>query len=183
VIRPAPLRYRHRAVPRLASLTSLRSGHGRHDRRPGPLVQRCPLASIIIEEIPRAPRFLLNSCLYALLFDPGGSIAPRHDGALDAAFRSKNDVGSAVSFLSRLNYTACKPPVYASQPGSLPVHATLGPGWRLSFTGAGLSPASSHRRFRYVSSFYIPSSFSRLNLAHFPRKLQTHGRCRMMDGP
>jgi TolB-like protein/cytochrome c-type biogenesis protein CcmH/NrfG len=44
-------------------------------------------------------------------------------------------------------------PVYASQPRSLSHHATFGPGWWLTFTGAGLTPASPHRRFRYV----IPS--------------------------
>src|SRR5580704_3609976 len=68
-----------------------------------------------------------------------------------AAFRSENDVGSAVSFLSRLNYTACRPPVYASQPRSPSNHATLGPGRWLAFAGAGLAPASSRRRFRYVT--------------------------------
>jgi hypothetical protein len=75
------------------------------------------------------------------------------DGAANVAFRSENDVGSAFTFLSRLNHAACKPPVYASQPRSPSHHATLGPGRRLPFAGAGLTPASSHRRFRYV----IPS--------------------------
>jgi hypothetical protein len=90
--------------------------------------------------------------------------------AFDAAFRSENHVGSAVSFLSRLYHAACMPPVYASQPGSPPNHATLGPGWWLAFAGAGLTPAGLIRRFQYVDSFYIPSPFSRLFLAHFPRK-------------
>jgi hypothetical protein len=44
------------------------------------------------------------------------------------------------------------------------------PAGRYPFAGAGLSPAGFTRRFRYVDSFYTPSSFSRLNLAHFPRK-------------
>jgi hypothetical protein len=44
------------------------------------------------------------------------------------------------------------------------------PAGRYTFAGAGLSPAGFTRRFRYVDSFYTPSSFSRLNLAHFPRK-------------
>jgi hypothetical protein len=119
----------------------------------GFFTKRCPSRCLSVKEIPRAPRFLLNSCLHALLFDPGGSSSPHHDSALDAAFRSENDVGSALSFLSGLNHTAYRPPVYASQPGSLRVHATLGPARWLAFTGAGLAPASSHRRFRYV----IPS--------------------------
>lgn len=120
--------------------------------RPGPLLKRTPTALLMIGEITRAPRFLSNSCLHAPLFDPGGSAAPRHLGTVDAAFRSENDVGSAVSFLSRLYHAACKPPVYASQPRSLSHHATLGSGRWLTFAGAGLAPASSHRRFRYVDS-------------------------------
>jgi hypothetical protein len=50
--------------------------------------------------------------------------------------------------LSRFNPPACKPPVYASQSGSPPPHATLGSGWRLAFTGAGLAPAGSNKRFQ-----------------------------------
>ena len=61
--------------------------------------------------------------------------------ACDAAFRSENGVGSAIGSLSRLNHAACTLPVYASQPGSPPCHATLGSGWRLPFAGPGLSPA------------------------------------------
>ncbi len=38
-------------------------------------------------------------------------------------------------------------PVYASQPGSPPNHATLGPGWLANLGRTGLSPAGSHRRF------------------------------------
>jgi len=48
--------------------------------------------------------------------------------AFDTAFRSENHVGSAISFLSRLHHAACKPPVYASQPRSPSLHATLGAG-------------------------------------------------------
>jgi hypothetical protein len=42
--------------------------------------------------------------------------------------------------------------VYASQPRSLSNHATLDLGRWLAFAEAGLPPASSHRRFRYVDS-------------------------------
>lgn len=45
--------------------------------------------------------------------------------------------------LSRLNHTACTPPVYASQAGSLPHHATLGSGGWPVLTGSGLTPDGS----------------------------------------
>ncbi len=48
-----------------------------------------------------------------------------------------------TSSLSRLHHAACTPPVYASQPGSLPDHATLGSGGWPAFAGSGLSPDGS----------------------------------------
>jgi len=61
------------------------------------------------------------------------------------------------------------PPVYASQSRSPLHHATLGLGWWLPITEAGLAPAGLHRRFRYAIPYHIPSSFSRLSLAHYRR--------------
>src|SRR5690606_15275971 len=94
-------------------------------------------------------------CLHAPLFDPGGSSAPRPCAALNAAFRSKDHVGSAFKSISGLNHAACRPSVYASQPRSLSDHATLDLGRRLTFAEAGLTPASSFRRFLIYMSFYI----------------------------
>jgi len=54
----------------------------------------------------------------------------------------------STGFLSRLNATAHKLPVYASQPGLPPNHATLGSGWWLAFAGQDWVPARSHRRFQ-----------------------------------
>ena len=52
-----------------------------------------------------------------------------------------DSVGSAIRFLSGLHHAAYTFPVYASQPGSHPDHATLGYGWWLACAVAGLAPA------------------------------------------
>ena len=54
-------------------------------------------------------------------------------------------------------------PVYASQPGSPPDHATLGSGWLANLGRSGLPPAGSHRRF--PSCHCMASSFTKLCLA------------------
>ena len=54
-------------------------------------------------------------------------------------------------------------PVYASQPGSPPDHATLGSGWLACLGRSGLSPAGSLRRF--PSCHCMVSSFTKLCLA------------------
>ncbi len=82
-----------------------------------------------------------RQCQHAPLTDSGGPFASRHLLANDVAFRSENDVGSTHSFISGLNHTAYWPPVYASQPGSPPNHATLGSGGWLVLAGSGLAPA------------------------------------------
>ena len=82
----------------------------------------------------RSPRFLGDPCLHAPLFDPGGPLTPGQFRASHVAFRIVNYVGSAL-VLSRLYHAAYKHPVYASQPGSLPDHATLGSGWWPTFAG------------------------------------------------
>jgi len=57
--------------------------------------------------------------------------------------------------------------VYASQPGSPPVHATLGSGWWPTFTGSGLSPAGSQRRFPSWLSVYMTPPPTKLCLAQY----------------
>ena len=47
-------------------------------------------------------------------------------------------------------------PVYASQPGSPPDHATLGSGWLACLGRSGLSPAGSLRRFPSCQFMYFP---------------------------
>ena len=93
---------------------------------PGRLLPRRP-HRLLGKELMSPPRFLGDPCVHALLFDPGGASVPGHFGTAAIAFRIVNYVGSAT-VLSRLYHTACTPPVYASQPGSLPDHATLGSG-------------------------------------------------------
>ena len=115
--------------------------HGRHAHRARTISSAAPVDRVSRMESTRPPRFLGNPCVQAPLFDPGGPHDPGHGGPCDAAFRSENGVGSAIGSLSRLNHAACTLPVYASQPGSPPCHATLGSGWRLPFAGPGLSPA------------------------------------------
>jgi len=114
----------------------LRSRRRRHrPGGPGPLLPRRPRRPRSVETT-RPPRFLGRSqCVRAPLFDPAGPLASGLYDASDAAYRSENHVGSGSSFLSRLNHAAHTPPVYASQPGSLPNHATLGSGWWPTFAG------------------------------------------------
>ena len=67
--------------------------------------------------------------------------------------------------LSRLNHAAYRLPVYASQPGSPPHHATLGTGGWPTLAGTGLSPAGSQRRFPSCLSVYMTSPLTKLCLA------------------
>jgi hypothetical protein len=87
------------------------------------------------------------------------------DGPENAAFRCRHSVGSAISGLSRLHHAAYALPVYASQPGAPPVHATLGTGGGLTLAGTGLPPVwIPIRDFR--SRLLTPTSLSsRLRLA------------------
>ena len=52
-------------------------------------------------------------------------------------------------------------PVYASQPGSPPNHATLGSGWSLPFAGR-VRPAGFDGRFQFAINFLLLQAF----LAH-----------------
>jgi hypothetical protein len=78
---------------------------------------------------------------------------------------TRNDVGSALLSLSRLDHAAYTLPVYASQPGPPPEHATLGSGWWPTFTGSGLAPAGSHERFPSWLSVYMTFPLTKLCLA------------------
>jgi hypothetical protein len=61
-------------------------------------------------------------------------------------------------FVSGLNHAASTLPVYASQSGLPPNHATLGSGWLLAFTGQDSSCWDPLK----VSVSYMTSSFAEL---------------------
>ena len=62
---------------------------------------------------------------------PADRVPPHPYVAPRCCLPPENGVSSAISFLSRFQSrgTVQAPPVYASQPGSPPHHAALGPGW------------------------------------------------------
>jgi hypothetical protein len=79
--------------------------------------------------------------MHAGLYDPGG---PRRQ-AISAPWcclplSKRRRLPRSVTFRGSIT-AACIPPVYASQPGLPPRHATLGSGRWPTFAGAGLSPA------------------------------------------
>ena len=160
-----------RLPSRLASLPSLGGTTRCSSSLPGPeqipgawtISTAAPAPPVQVEKT-RPPRFLGDPYLHAPLFDPGGPPAPGLFRASHVAFRIVNYVGSAL-VLSRLYHAAYRIPVYASQSGSLPDHATLGSGWWPAFAGSGLSPAGSHRRFPSWLSVYMASPFTKLCLA------------------
>ena len=115
-------------------------------------------------ETSRPPRFLGDPCLHAPLSDPGGTACARPSRRRDGAFRSCHSVGFRDVYGFRGSITQpARLPVYASQPGSPPLHATLGSGWSVYLGRSGLSPAGSHRRF--LSCHNMPSPFTKLRLA------------------
>ena len=88
--------------------------------------------------------------VHALLSDPGGEREPDPLSSHPVAFRCVHRVGP-TSRLSWLNHTACTPPVYASQPGSPSVHATLGSGGGSALPVRDLHPTGCIERFTVVS--------------------------------
>ena len=64
-----------------------------------------------------------------------------------------------ICTLSRLHHAACTLSVYASQPGSLPVHATRDSGWWPALTGQGFHLLGRIEGFRHVCpSTWLPPS-------------------------
>jgi hypothetical protein len=77
----------------------------------------------------RSPRFLWDPHVDPCpALRPRGETHTRHCGVGLAAFHFENSVGFRFIFVSRLNHTAWRLPVYASQPRSPLHHATLGSG-------------------------------------------------------
>ena len=93
------------------------------------------------------------------------ALRPRRTGcakatndASDVAFRSVDNVGSAIGHISRLNHTACSLAVYASRLGLLRSHhARLASRWRPTLAGQDLNLLGCFRRFLSVMSLHITS--------------------------
>ena len=85
-------------------------------------------------------------CLHALLFDPGGTLTLLLSYArmLPSA---GNTASASATHLSRLNHTAYRPPVYASQPGLPQDHATLGSGCQHALPGRTASLQGPNKEF------------------------------------
>ena len=66
---------------------------------------------------------------------PRWDLGARRFRRLGAGAAQKTTAPPAISFISRLYRAALMPPVYASQPGLPPNHATLGSGWSPAFAG------------------------------------------------
>jgi hypothetical protein len=85
---------------------------------------------------------------------PRQGLGARRLRHLSAAAAQKTTTAPTFSFVSRLNHTACTLPVYASQPGLPPVHATLGSAWSPAFAGRGY-PAGFLRKVSVTFSHGI----------------------------
>lgn len=97
-----------------------------------------------ISQVPGEPQ-----CVRAPFFDPGG--APF--GVLPSG--RKRPSASATCVLSRLNSAAHTLPVYASQRGLLPNHATLGSGWLSPLPGRVEYLLGSTKRFQLHGSILL----------------------------
>jgi len=108
-------------------------------------------------QVPGGPQ-----CLHALLFDPGGTLTPllTHARMLPSA---GSTASTPATILSRLNHTACRPPVYASQPGLPQNHATLGSGCQHALPGRTDYLPGPIKEFQRPLDTSPPS---RLGLAH-----------------
>jgi hypothetical protein len=104
-------------------------------------------------------------CLHAMLFDPGGTLAPllSHPRMLPSAGKTAS---ASATHLSRLNHTAYRPPVYASQPGLPQDHATLGSGCQHALPGRTFTYRVPLRSFYFLLEASPPS---RLCLAHLTK--------------
>ena len=115
---------------------------------PGVYCAGCPFPAGNVETT-GLPRFLGNPGVnMPCSSTPTGPAGPGQFSPTDAAFRSRNGVGSRDDkILSGLNHTACSLAVYASQPGSLPDHARLASGCWPTLPGGIDYPLGSTARF------------------------------------
>ena len=145
---PASLRSLRSALPPLAPPFAP-PGPDALPEDPDHFSPRRPRRVLTVEKT-RPPRFLDDPCLHAPLFDPGGAPAPGPFRTGVGVFRHANGVDSATIILSGLHHAACTLPVYASQPGSPPHHATLGSGWGPALAGQDSHLLGRIEGFRHV---------------------------------
>ncbi len=88
------------------------------------------------------------------------------------------NTSAPLDSVTGLHHMACTPPVYASQAGSLPHHATLGSGGWPLLTGSGLAPGGSQKGVSDLLIRSLSSSPSRLCLAQRNYEQGRSGRCR-----
>ena len=140
---PAALRCLRLAVPRLrrpVSCPAITPRPPRRVARAAGLGFAVPVAPfrLLNAEATGVPRFLGNPDVdVPCSSTPTGPAGPGLFSPTDAAFRTRNGVGSRnVKGLSGLYHTAHPLAVYASQPGLLPDHARLASGcWPLCRAG------------------------------------------------
>jgi len=112
-------------------------------------------------EVPGGPQ-----CLHALLFEPVGTLALllSHARMLPSA---GSTASASAAHLSRLNHTAYRPPVYASQPGLPQDHATLDSSCQPSAHRRVNSQAPQKRGPRTIPFFCLLSSSSTYEISFF----------------
>jgi hypothetical protein len=152
----------HAAVPRVRPWFAP-SVAKRDDRRPGSLLKRLPSGVRYARGAHESSQVPVDPLPACRALRPRRTSGAHSRGPAPLVQPSALRTASAPRFnLSRLNHTACRPPVYASQSRSPPPHATLGSGWRLTFTGAGLAPAGSRKRFQISVTYRPPPTGFRL---------------------
>ena len=143
------------AVPPSALFAPARSGRA---NGPGLLFIAATRAASPVETT-RPPRFLGDPCPHAPLSDPGGTASARPVSAPRwcLPLLSQRRLPQGGRFRGSITRPA-RLPVYASQPGSPPDHATLGSGWLANLGRSGLSPVGSHSKVSVMSSHALPPS-------------------------
>jgi len=111
-------------------------------------------------QVPGGPQ-----CLHALLFDPGGTLTLLLIHARMSP-SAGNTASASATNLSRLNHTAYRPPVYASQPGLPQDHATLGFGCQHALPGRTVYLLGPAKEFLLPTGGF--PSFQALPGAHYP---------------
>jgi hypothetical protein len=113
-------------------------------------------------QVPGGPQ-----CLHALLFDPGGTLTLllNHARMLPSA---GSTASASAKIISRLNHTAYRPPVYASQHGLPQYHATLGSGCQHALPGRIVCLPGPTKEFLLPTGGF--PSFQALPGAHYPNK-------------
>jgi len=162
-VRPAALRCLRLAVPRvrhwfaLADERRVAGEPGLWSSVPRPTLSR---GDVQVSQVPGGTP--LRACP---ALRPRRDLGARPPGAsMQPSARSTASAPAAIK-LTGLHHTACTLPVYASQQGSLPNHATLGSGWRPTFAGWGWLPTGSPTKGFCRHPSCMASALPRLFLA------------------